>query len=80
MPVALKKFGLDTPLSRSAASRQNTMATALKEWGMLRRTIHTAKYLKAELVPERLTLTRPGPDGEPVVVEDTLQPHRQPVR
>jgi hypothetical protein len=56
------------------------MATALKEWGMLRRTIHTAKYLKAELVPERLTLTRPGPDGEPVVVEDTLQPHRQPVR
>jgi TnpA family transposase len=29
----------------SAASRQNTMAAALKEWGMLRRTIHTAKYL-----------------------------------
>ncbi len=29
----------------SAASRQNTLATALKEWGMLRRTIHAAKYL-----------------------------------
>ncbi|MFE4961179.1 Tn3 family transposase [Streptomyces sp. NPDC056653] len=30
---------------RSAASRQNTLAAALKEWGMLRRTIHLAKYL-----------------------------------
>lgn len=29
----------------SAASRQNTLAAALKEWGMLRRTIHAAKYL-----------------------------------
>lgn len=29
----------------SAASRQNTLAAALKEWGMLRRTLHTAKYL-----------------------------------
>ncbi|WP_220447666.1 Tn3 family transposase [Nonomuraea diastatica] len=29
----------------SAASRQNTLATALKEWGMLRRTLHAAKYL-----------------------------------
>jgi TnpA family transposase len=29
----------------SAASRQNTLAAALKEWGMLRRTIHTARYL-----------------------------------
>ena len=29
----------------SAASRQNTLATALKEWGTLRRTIHCAKYL-----------------------------------
>lgn len=29
----------------SAASRQNTLATALKEWGTLRRTIHSAKYL-----------------------------------
>jgi TnpA family transposase len=29
----------------SAASRQNTLAAALKEWGMLRRTIHLAKYL-----------------------------------
>jgi TnpA family transposase len=30
---------------RSAASRQNTLAAALKEWGMLRRTLHAAKYL-----------------------------------
>lgn len=29
----------------SAASRQNTLAAGLKEWGMLRRTIHAAKYL-----------------------------------
>jgi TnpA family transposase len=29
----------------SAAPRQNTLAAALREWGMLRRTIHTAKYL-----------------------------------
>ncbi|MEO7195939.1 MAG: Tn3 family transposase [Pseudonocardiaceae bacterium] len=29
----------------SAASRQNTLAAALKEWGMLRRTIHAAQYL-----------------------------------
>lgn len=29
----------------SAASRQNTLAAALKERGMLRRTLHTAKYL-----------------------------------
>jgi TnpA family transposase len=29
----------------SAASRQNTLAAALKERGTLRRTIHTAKYL-----------------------------------
>jgi hypothetical protein len=29
----------------SAASRQNTLAAALKEWGMLRRTIHAARYL-----------------------------------
>ncbi|MGN9847055.1 Tn3 family transposase [Nonomuraea sp. H19] len=29
----------------SAASRQNTLAAALKEWGMLRRTLHAAKYL-----------------------------------
>ncbi|GIH97778.1 DDE transposase [Planobispora siamensis] len=28
-----------------AASRQNTLAAALKEWGMLRRTVHLAKYL-----------------------------------
>ena len=27
------------------SSRQNTLAAALKEWGMLRRTIHAAKYL-----------------------------------
>ncbi|MBT2225138.1 Tn3 family transposase [Nonomuraea sp. NEAU-A123] len=29
----------------SVASRQNTLAAALKEWGMLRRTVHLAKYL-----------------------------------
>jgi TnpA family transposase len=29
----------------SAASRQNTLAAALKEWGRIRRTIHTARYL-----------------------------------
>jgi hypothetical protein len=29
----------------SAASRQNTLAAGLKEWGMLRRTIHAAQYL-----------------------------------
>jgi len=29
----------------SAASRQNTLAAALKEWGTLRRTIHAAKYV-----------------------------------
>jgi TnpA family transposase len=29
----------------SAASRQNTLAAALKEWGTLRRTMHAAKYL-----------------------------------
>ncbi|MGH3195970.1 MAG: Tn3 family transposase [Streptosporangiaceae bacterium] len=29
----------------SAASRQNTLAAALKEWGTLRRTIHAARYL-----------------------------------
>jgi TnpA family transposase len=29
----------------SAASRQNTLASALKEWGRMRRTIHAARYL-----------------------------------
>lgn len=29
----------------SAASRQNQIASALKEWGLLRRTIHAARYL-----------------------------------
>ncbi|WP_193318436.1 Tn3 family transposase [Nonomuraea phyllanthi] len=29
----------------SAASRQHTLAAALKEWGILRRTVHLAKYL-----------------------------------
>lgn len=29
----------------SGASRQNTLAAAMKEWGMLRRTIHAAQYL-----------------------------------
>lgn len=39
----------------SAASRQNTMAAALKEWGMLRRTIHTAKYLSDPAYRRRIT-------------------------
>jgi len=29
----------------SQASRQNTLAAGLKEWGLLRRTIHAARYL-----------------------------------
>ena len=29
----------------SASGRQNTLAAAMKEWGMLRRTIHAAQYL-----------------------------------
>ncbi len=29
----------------SGASRQNTLAAALKQWGLLRRTIHAARYL-----------------------------------
>ncbi|GAA3466526.1 hypothetical protein GCM10018965_010780 [Nonomuraea roseola] len=29
----------------SAASRQNTLAAAIKEWGRIRRTIHAARYL-----------------------------------
>jgi len=39
----------------SAASRQNTMVAALKEWGMLRRTIHTAKYLSDPAYRRRIT-------------------------
>ena len=39
----------------SAASRQNTMAAALKEWGMLRRTIHTARYLSDPAYRRRIT-------------------------
>jgi TnpA family transposase len=39
----------------SAASRQNTMAAALKEWGMLRRTIHTARYLSDPEYRRRIT-------------------------
>ena len=39
----------------SAASRQNTMAAALKEWGLLRRTIHTARYLSDPAYRRRIT-------------------------
>ena len=39
----------------SAASRQNTVAAALKEWGMLRRTIHTARYLSDPAYRRRIT-------------------------
>ncbi|MCA2230274.1 Tn3 family transposase [Nonomuraea aurantiaca] len=38
----------------SAASRQNTLAAALKEWGMLRRTVHLAKYLSDPAFMRRL--------------------------
>ncbi|MET8335949.1 Tn3 family transposase [Streptosporangium canum] len=39
----------------SAASRQNTLAAALKEWGMLRRTLHTAKYLSDPVYRRRIS-------------------------
>ncbi|MGB6162552.1 MAG: Tn3 family transposase [Pseudonocardiaceae bacterium] len=39
----------------SAASRRNTMAAALKEWGMLRRTIHTARYLSDPAYRRRIS-------------------------
>ncbi|MEU7005010.1 Tn3 family transposase [Nonomuraea sp. NPDC046570] len=53
------KFGQATASlivgKRSAASRQNTLATALKEWGMLRRTVHTAKYLSDPAYRRKIT-------------------------
>lgn len=39
----------------SAASRQNTLAAALKEWGTLRRTIHAARYLSDPAYRRRIT-------------------------
>jgi Tn3 transposase DDE domain len=35
-----------------AASWQNTLVAALKEWGMLRRTIHAAQYLSGPGLPQ----------------------------
>ena len=39
----------------SAASRQNTLAAGLKEWGMLRRTIHAARYLSDPAYRRKIT-------------------------
>ena len=39
----------------SAASRQNTMAAALKEWGLLQRTIHAARYLSDPAYRRKIT-------------------------
>lgn len=39
----------------SAASRRNTLVAALKEWGMLRRTVHTAKYLSDPAYRRKIT-------------------------
>jgi TnpA family transposase len=39
----------------SAAPRQNTLATALKEWGLLRRTLHTARYLSDPVYRRRIS-------------------------
>lgn len=47
----------------SAASRQNTLAAALKEWGMLRRTVRSARSAVPVLRPARFS----GPPSEPGV-------------
>ncbi|MFI9597766.1 Tn3 family transposase [Nonomuraea sp. NPDC052265] len=39
----------------SAASRQNTLAAALKEWGRMRRTIHAARYLSAPVYRRKIS-------------------------
>lgn len=39
----------------SAASRQNTLAAALKEWGLLQRTIHAARYLSDPAYRRKIT-------------------------
>ncbi|MEQ4726229.1 Tn3 family transposase [Nonomuraea sp. B19D2] len=39
----------------SAAPRQNTLASALKEWGLLRRTLHTARYLSDPVYRRRIS-------------------------
>jgi len=39
----------------SAASGQNTMAAALKEWGLLQRTIHAARYLSDPAYRRKIT-------------------------
>jgi TnpA family transposase len=44
----------------SAASRQNTLAAALKEWGTLRRTIHSAKYLSDPVYRRKIPAAQQG--------------------
>jgi TnpA family transposase len=39
----------------SAASRQNTLAAALKEWGRMRRTIHAARYLSDPMYRRKIS-------------------------
>ena len=46
----------------SQASRQNTLAAGLKEWGMLSRTIHAARYLFDQ--PFRRAVSRQLNKGE----------------
>ena len=48
----------------SAAPRQNTLAAALKEWGMLRRTIHTPAQTitKASSVPISKAVSNASPE------------------
>ncbi|MGB7981402.1 MAG: Tn3 family transposase, partial [Candidatus Nanopelagicales bacterium] len=46
----------------SGASRQNTLAAGLKEWGMLRRTVHAARYLSDP--PYRRGISRQLNKGE----------------
>ncbi|MGI5201405.1 Tn3 family transposase [Spirillospora sp. CA-108201] len=46
----------------SAASRLNTLAAALKEWGRIRRTVHAARYLSDPVY--RRTISRQLNKGE----------------
>jgi len=47
----------------SAASRQNTLAAAVKEWGMLRRTIHAARYLSDPAYRRKIARCRRAATG-----------------
>ncbi|MEV4374058.1 Tn3 family transposase [Nonomuraea sp. NPDC049637] len=44
----------------SAASRQNALAAALKEWGMLRRTVHLAEYLSDPAFRRKIAAAEQG--------------------